>query len=85
MKRFIAILVIVCFVLAPITAFAGRSWSTGSDNSADGHASDHIKFKGNHTFGSDYEKPVIMRGGGDRYPGKPTDDKRGKGKGKSKG
>ena len=45
MKRIITILVIACFVLAPITATAGRGGKKGPDDSAYEHASDKAKFK----------------------------------------
>jgi len=45
MKTFIAMLVIVCFAVAPMTSFAAKGGQKGPDDNAYKHANDNAKFK----------------------------------------
>jgi len=45
MKTFIAMLVIVCFAVAPMTSLAAQGGKKGPDDNAYEHANDNAKFK----------------------------------------
>lgn len=45
MRTFIAMLVIICFVAAPLSSFAAKGGKKGPDDNAYEHANDNAKFK----------------------------------------
>ena len=88
MKTFIAMLVIVCFALAPMTSLAAQGGKKGPDDNAYKHANENAKFKrdGKQKAADDETGEIIeeIEDAGDKDMYKDKDKDKGEDKGKKK-
>lgn len=88
MRTFIAMLVIVCFVVAPMTALAAQGGKKGPDANAYKHANDNAKFKrdGQVEEAGEETGEIIeeIKGAGDKDMDKDMDKDQGEDQGKKK-
>jgi len=88
MKTFIAMLVIVCFAVAPMTSLAAKGGKKGPDDNAYKHANDNAKFKRDAKAGNagDETGEIIeeIEDAGDKDMDKDQDKDQGKKKQKKK-
>lgn len=88
MKTFIAMLVIVCFAVAPMTSLAAKGGQKGPDDNAYKHANDNAKFKRDAQAGEagDEAGEIIeeIEDAGDKDMDKDMDKSKGEDQGKKK-
>ncbi len=88
MKTFIAMLVIVCFAVAPMTSLAAKGGQKGPDDNAYKHANDNAKFKRDAQAGEagDDAGEIIeeIEDAGDKDMDKDMDKSKGEDQGKKK-
>ena len=85
MKTFIAMLVIVCFAVAPVTSLAAKGGQKGPDDSAYKHADDNAKFKRDAQAGEAGNEAGEILEEIEDAGGKDMDKDRNKSKGKDQG